>query len=77
MPGMATIRVTAGPGRTVPLPASIASGPGGTPKLLMAPDEIEVDNTNPHIVLLMRSEDLVLCPEHERSAPAKTLPKEG
>lgn len=59
MRDMATIKVTAGEGRTVPLPRSIATAPGAQLKLLVAPEEIEVDDANTHVQRALRDGDLV------------------
>jgi hypothetical protein len=56
---MATIKVTAGAGRTVPLHSSVATAPGARLKLLVAPEVIEVDDTNVHVQRSLADGDLI------------------
>lgn len=67
-----TIRVTAGEGRTTPIDRGSASAAGNQQLVLRAPQVIEVDPTNPHIVRQLRSGDLVLAPEKSVPAPIGT-----
>jgi hypothetical protein len=73
---MARIKVTAGEGRTVPLPSSIATAPGARLKLLVAPEVIEVDDADTHVQRMLRDRDLVRAPAAS-SAPTPTASKES
>lgn len=68
---MATIKVTAGEGRTVPIDRTIATAPGAQQLYLKPGTELEVDDTHPAIQRQLRSGDLVVVPA---TTPAK---KEG
>lgn len=68
---MATIKVTAGKGRTVPVHSSIATAPGATQLLLREGDELDVDDSNALIQRSLRNGDLV------RIAPTTKPSKES
>lgn len=67
---MAKIWVTAGEGRKVPIPSSIATAPGATLLYLDPGDKLEVDEGHHHTVRCLRNGDFV-----KTSAPA--APKKG
>ena len=56
---MAKITVTAGPGRTVPMHHTVATGPGGAHLLLGPGDELEVDDAITDVQRRLRAGDLV------------------
>ena len=66
---MATIKVTAGEGRTVPVHSSIATAPGAALFYLKAGDELEVEESDTHVQRSLRNGDFV------RVAPTKTATK--
>lgn len=56
---MARIKVTAGEGRTVPVPSSIATAPGAALLYLKPGDELEVDESNTHVQRMLGDGDFV------------------
>lgn len=78
---MARIKVTAGPGRTVPVPTSVATAPGAAMLLLREGEEIEVDDTDTHVQRTLMDGDFVRVTEKptpsSSSKPAATPSKES
>ena len=74
---MAMIKVTAGEGRTVPLPHSVATAPGAQLKLLVAPEVIDVDDANTHVQRMLRDGDLVTAPLAPATAAKSSPTKES
>lgn len=69
---MAKIKVTAGPGRTVPVPTSVATAPGAAMLLLREGDELEVEETDTHVRRSLIDGDFVrVADKATSSAPAK------
>lgn len=56
---MSKIKVTAGEGRSTPLPRSLASGPGATLLILKHGDEVEVDERDAYVIRALDNGDLV------------------
>lgn len=56
---MATIRVTAGKDRLVPIHKSMATAPGGALLYLRPGDELEVDDSDAHTIRYLRDGDFV------------------
>jgi len=72
------IKVTAGPGRTVPMDPNIARGVNGRILLLREGDVIEVDPANTHVIRAMNDGDLVVVKADApapSSAPLKAEPR--
>jgi hypothetical protein len=57
---MARIKVTAGPGRVVPVPSSLGTAPGATMLFLKPGDELEVDESDAHVVRSLIDGDFVV-----------------
>lgn len=68
---MATIKVTAGEGRTVPVHSSIATAPGATLLLLKQGDELEVEESNALVQRALRSGDFVRVTTKPATKPSK------
>ena len=64
-------RVRAAEGRTVPIPASVATAPGARPLFLQPGAELDVDITDAHIARRLRAGDLevVLVAELDGGGP--------
>lgn len=63
---MGKIKVTAGEGRTVPLPAGLANGPGGTLVKLVAGEIVEIDDSHHFTQRALRNGDLVRVPDTKK-----------
>lgn len=76
---MARIKVTAGPGRTVPVPTSVATAPGAAMLLLREGEVIEVEDTDTHVQRTLMDGDFVRVEEKPApsSKPAATPSKES
>jgi hypothetical protein len=68
---MATIKVTAGKGRTVPVHSSIATAPGATLLLLREGDELDVEESDALVQRSLRNGDFVRVEPKPAPKPSK------
>lgn len=68
---MATITVTAGEGRTVPVHSSIATAPGAQQLFLKPGDELDVEESNYLVQRSLRNGDFVRVKSKPATKPAK------